>query len=68
MGLSSNNPVVLTVVTAGPSFSRSFSVRITQIDCNSLSKGELAPPKGPHGLTDCFPAQLLTAVCSISLE
>ena len=39
MGLSSNNPVVITVVTAGPSFSRTFSVKITQIECNSLSKG-----------------------------
>lgn len=38
MGLSSNNPVVLTVVTAGPSFSRSFSVKITQVECNSLAK------------------------------
>ena len=40
MGLSSNNPVVLTVVSAGPSFSRSFSVKVTQIECDSLSKGE----------------------------
>ena len=40
MGLSSNNPVVLTVVTAGPSFSRSFSVKITQVECNSLAKGQ----------------------------
>ena len=39
MGLSSNNPVVLTVVTAGQSFSRTFSVKITQIECNSLAKG-----------------------------
>merc|ERR1712087_633333 len=38
MGLSSNNPVVLTVVSAGPSFSRSFSVKVTQIECDSLSK------------------------------
>ena len=40
MGLSSNNPVVLTVVTAGASFSRTFSVKITQIECTSLAKGE----------------------------
>jgi len=38
MGLSSNNPVVLTVVTAGPSFSRTFSVKISQIECDSLAK------------------------------
>ena len=40
MGLSSNSPVVLTVVTAGNSFARSFSVKVTQIECNSLAKGE----------------------------
>jgi len=38
MGLSSNNPVVLTVVTAGQSFSRTFSIKITQIECDSLAK------------------------------
>jgi len=40
MGLSSNNPVVLTVVTAGTSFSRTFSVKITQIECDTLAKGD----------------------------
>ena len=39
MGLDNNNPIVLTVVTAGASFSRSFSVKVTQIECSSLSKG-----------------------------
>ena len=54
MGLSSNNPVVLTVVTAGASFSRTFSVKITQIECTSLAKGE------PH---DCqFSCLILTPV------
>ncbi|XP_023335594.1 uncharacterized protein LOC111706787 isoform X2 [Eurytemora carolleeae] len=38
MGLSSSSPVVLTVVTAGTSFARSFSIKVTQIECNSLSK------------------------------
>jgi len=38
MGLSSNSPVVLTVVTAGASYSRSFSIKVTQIECDSLSK------------------------------
>merc|ERR1712223_1641908 len=38
MGLSSNSPVVLTVVTSGQSFARSFSVKVTQIDCYSLAK------------------------------
>ena len=39
MGLSSNNPITLTVVTSGSSFSRSFSIKVTQIDCYSLNKG-----------------------------
>ena len=39
MGLDNNNPIVLTVVTSGASFARSFSVKVTQIECDSLSKG-----------------------------
>ena len=39
MGLDNNNPIVLTVVTSGASFARSFSIKVTQIECNSLSKG-----------------------------
>ena len=39
MGLNNNSPVVLTVVTSGVSFARSFSVKVTQIECDSLSKG-----------------------------
>ena len=40
MGISSNSPVVLTTVTSGQSFERSFSVKVTQIECRSLSKGD----------------------------
>ena len=40
MGLSTNNPVVITVVTSGQSFARSFSVKITQLECDSLAKGK----------------------------
>ena len=40
MGLSSNSPIVLTTVTSGQSFERSFSVKVTQIECDSLSKGD----------------------------
>ena len=40
MGLSSNSPIVLTTVTSGQSFERSFSVKVTQIECKSLSKGD----------------------------
>ena len=41
MGLDNNNPIVLTVVTSGASFNRAFSIKISQIECNSLSKGML---------------------------
>ena len=41
MGLSSNNPITLTVVTSGSSFSRSFSIKVTQLDCYSLTKGSI---------------------------
>ena len=40
MGLSSNSPIVLTVVTSGQSFDRSFSIKVTQIECESLAKGK----------------------------
>ena len=47
MGLDNNNPVVLTVVTSGASFDRSFSVKVSQIECNSLSKGNPGPALQP---------------------
>ena len=40
MGLATNNPITLTVVTSGESFSRSFSIQVTQIECNSLNRAE----------------------------
>ena len=40
MGLSSNAPVTLTVVTSrAEANGRSFSIKITQIDCLSYSRG-----------------------------
>ena len=40
MGLASNAPVTLTVVTnVSDNNSRSFSIKITQIDCLSYSRG-----------------------------
>jgi len=38
MGLATSNPITLTVVSSGNSFSRSFSIKVTQIDCTSLTK------------------------------
>ena len=61
MGLSSNNPVVLTVVTAGTSFSRTFSVKITQIECDTLAKGDNRYFK--HIKYDYY-IQRVTGVCS----
>jgi len=40
MGLAYNNPVTLTVVSSGGVGStRSFSIKVTQIECSSLQKG-----------------------------
>lgn len=42
MGLAYNNPITLTVVSSGGAGStRSFSIRVTQIECASLNKGKL---------------------------
>ena len=40
MGFNNNSPVMLTTVTSGATFSRSFSVKVTQIPCTSLNRGE----------------------------
>lgn len=45
MGLDNNNPIVLTVVSSGASFERSFNIKVTQIECNSLSKGKKSKHK-----------------------
>ncbi len=40
MGLAYNNPVTLTVVSSGSTSStRSFSIKVTQIECSSLNRG-----------------------------
>ena len=59
MGLSSNSPVVLTVVTAGASYSRSFSIKVNQAELvlvlnENLILELLSSPRakraGPKGL------------------
>ena len=41
MGLAYNNPVTLTVVSSGSTSStRSFSIKVTQLECSSLNRGE----------------------------
>jgi len=39
VGLSATQSAVLSAVTSGDAFSRSFSVKVTQIECTSLSRG-----------------------------
>ena len=40
MDLSSNNPITLKMITNNKSFKRSFSVKVIQIECDSLLKAE----------------------------
>ena len=40
MGLATNSQVVVTVITSGASFARSFSIKVSQIECTSLAKGK----------------------------
>ena len=55
MGLDNNNPIVLTVVSSGASFERSFNIKVTQIECDSLSKGELINVLMTPGQSSYFP-------------
>jgi hypothetical protein len=36
-----NSPVTLSMVTSGPTYSRSWKIKITQIRCRDLGKGNL---------------------------
>ena len=40
-GLVGNSPITLTVVTSGTGFSRQWRIRITQIGCDSISRGKI---------------------------
>lgn len=39
-GLGTSNPIILTALTSGPKFPRSWRVRISQIHCGSMSKAD----------------------------
>lgn len=39
-GLGATNPVTLTFVTSGPSFPRTWKVKICQIPCNTIYRGK----------------------------
>jgi len=39
-GLGQSNPIILTAITSGPKFPRSWRIRISQIHCGSISKAD----------------------------
>jgi hypothetical protein len=39
-GLGQSNPIILTTITSGPKFPRSWRIRISQIHCSSISKAD----------------------------
>ncbi|XP_314314.2 uncharacterized protein LOC1275085 [Anopheles gambiae] len=39
-GMGQSNPIILTVITSGPSFPRSWRVRISQIPCGAIAKAD----------------------------
>lgn len=39
-GLGQSNPITITVITSGPSFPRTWRIRVTQIPCGSISKAD----------------------------
>ena len=40
-GVGNTNPVTLNFVTSGPSFPRNWKVKICQIPCNTIYRGQL---------------------------
>lgn len=39
-GLGQSNPIILTVITSGPQFPRSWRIRVSQIHCGSIFKAD----------------------------
>jgi hypothetical protein len=39
-GLGQSNPIILTAITSGPKFPRSWRIRISQIHCSSIFKAD----------------------------
>lgn len=39
-GLGQSNPIILTTITSGPKFPRSWRIRISQIHCGSMAKAD----------------------------
>lgn len=40
VGLGQSNPLILTIITSGPSFPRAWRIRVTQIPCNSIWRAD----------------------------
>lgn len=40
VGLGQSNPIILTMITSGPSFPRAWRIRVSQIPCNSVFRAD----------------------------
>lgn len=40
VGLGQSNPLILTIITSGPSFPRAWRIRVSQIPCNSIWRAD----------------------------
>lgn len=39
-GFGDTNPIILTMITSGPAFPRLWRIRVSQIECNSISRAD----------------------------
>lgn len=39
-GLGQSNPIIITVITSGAAYPRTWRIRVTQIPCQSISKAD----------------------------
>lgn len=40
VGFGDTNPIVLTLITSGPAFPRLWRIRVSQIECSSISRAD----------------------------
>jgi hypothetical protein len=40
-GLLGNSPITLTVVTSGTGFARQWRIKVTQLNCDSIGRGDI---------------------------
>ena len=68
-GVSGNSPITVTVVTSGSGFARQWRIKVTQLSCDSTSKGWfLKTTILLAKLNGSLFIQLTTVVCSITPE